>query len=349
MNWLGMLVDLSHVSPDTMEDAIRVSQAPVIFSHSSSRALNDVPRNVPDNILQLLPKNGGVVMVTFVPGFLSPKVAAWNEAAGRRARAADTAVSRRCRRRHARRRRVDGRASRATRHVVGCRRSHRSHPQGRRHRSHRPRRRLRRHHERRRRASRTCRSIPSLIAELLRRGYKDDEVKKILGQNVLRVMREVGESVEAAAVRTRAIDGDLQFEMNGVSVTGVGALLFLAAMTADRTAPVRIVALGDSTTAGTPGFKSPLEAPPDGRGDETSQYAYWLMRAHPEWDGAQSRHQRRAQRSDPRAIRTRRDPGFACRGRHHRRRQRRLPGPRRRSRHRTAARDVRARRAGPDP
>jgi len=65
MNWLGMLVDLSHVSPDTMEDAIRVSEAPVIFSHSSARALNDRPRNVPDNILQLLPKNDGVVMVTF--------------------------------------------------------------------------------------------------------------------------------------------------------------------------------------------------------------------------------------------------------------------------------------------
>ena len=79
MNWLGMLVDLSHVSPETMDDAIRISQAPVIFSHSSSRALNDVPRNVPDSILQLLPKNGGVVMVTFVPGFLSPKVAAWTK------------------------------------------------------------------------------------------------------------------------------------------------------------------------------------------------------------------------------------------------------------------------------
>jgi lysophospholipase L1-like esterase len=71
--------------------------------------------------------------------------------------------------------------------------------------------------------------------------------------------------------------------MNGVSLTSLGALLFLAAMTADRTPSVRIVALGDSTTAGTPGFKSPLEAPPDGRGDETSQYAYWLMRAHTEW------------------------------------------------------------------
>jgi membrane dipeptidase len=79
MNWLGMLVDLSHVSPDTMDDAIRVSQAPVIFSHSVARQLNDHPRNVPDNILKQLPKNGGVIMVTFVPGFVSPKVNAWNK------------------------------------------------------------------------------------------------------------------------------------------------------------------------------------------------------------------------------------------------------------------------------
>lgn len=190
MNWLGMMVDLSHVSPDTMDDAIRVSQAPVIFSHSSARALDDVPRNVPDNILQQLPKNGGVVMVTFVPGFLSPKVAAWNtlqnaEQARLTAQFPNDAA--------AVKNGVDAwtKDHPAPRATIADAADHIDHI--------------------RKVAGidhiglggdfdgietvvlglEDVSKYPGLVAELLRRGYTDDEVKKIIGGNILRVMREV--------------------------------------------------------------------------------------------------------------------------------------------------------------
>jgi membrane dipeptidase len=190
MNWLGMMVDLSHTSPDTMADAIRVSEAPVIFSHSSARALNDVPRNVPDDILQLLPKNGGVVMVTFVPGFLSPKVAAWNKlqtAEQNRltaqfpndAAAVTAGVDAWTRGNPAPRATVTDAADHIDhiRKVAGI--DHigiggdfdgiTSVPTG----------------------LEDVSKYPDLTAELLRRGYTDNDVKKILGGNILRVMREV--------------------------------------------------------------------------------------------------------------------------------------------------------------
>src|SRR3954464_2506770 len=190
MNWLGKLVDLSHVSPETMEDAIRVSQAPVIFSHSSARALNDVPRNVPDAVLRLLPKNDGVVMVTFVPGFLSPAVAGWNKLQ-------DVERERLTKQ-------FPSDAAAVTRGVDEWTRSHPA-----------PRATLTDaadHIDHIRQIAgidhiglgsdfdgitavplglEDVSTYPSLVAELLRRGYKDEEVGKILGGNILRVMRQV--------------------------------------------------------------------------------------------------------------------------------------------------------------